>query len=44
MYTLSYKGLSWSVDHAVKRSNYVRGYAADGHAIVSIEENPFSFM
>ena len=38
METLAYNDMSWSVDHAVKGSNYVRGYASDGRLIIAIDE------
>lgn len=38
MSTLSYNGLIWEVDHAVKGTNYVHGYSSAGLIIVSIED------
>lgn len=38
MPTLSYKGLAWEVDHAVKGTNYICGYGANGECIISINE------
>ena len=37
MPTLTYRGMTWTVDHAVKGADYVHGYSSDGHAVVSID-------
>lgn len=38
MSTLSYCGMSWNVDHAVKGPNYIHGYNINGTRVVSIED------
>lgn len=38
MAILSYGGMEWTVDHAVKGADYVRGYSSDGELIVAIEQ------
>lgn len=37
MATLSFNGISYDVDHAVKGADYIHGYSADGTCVISID-------
>lgn len=37
MATLTFGGTAYTVDHAAKGADYVRGYDADGNCVISLE-------